>query len=760
MAEKTKWMWEASSYQDGWYHKRILAGKKVPDPSELELPDTLVSKIGTNGSDIVVSEFNTLDNTETKYTLGLGDTYTTNTAFNTFRNEVYKNYATTNEVAKGYVSTGEFEAFKKEFDISNCVTKDYLSSNYPSKTDLNAYQKTTAADSKYLTKTSADTIYQPKGEYVAENVYKTYTASVVTELGKKLNTTDFNTYSASVKTELGKKLNTTDFNTYSASVETKLEKKLDSTDFDTYSASIDTELGKKLDTTDFDTYSANVETELGKKLDSTDFDTYSASIDTELGKKLDTTDFDTYSASVDTELGKKLDITDFDAYSASIETEFGGKIGSAEFNSYSSKIDSYIDDLSGEFLLYQTKADMVNYATELEMQSANHQISAIQDIIHSDDKTLDTIQEIVDFAKHNKDLIDGILTVKQDKSAMSAYYTKTETDGMYLTEASADTIYQQIVDMTAYQEVSGMTAYAKKSELPETYFTKESADTLYQPIGNYASSTDLTYVSGVVDGKVDLSDYNTYTAFVEQTYALSSDVYSKSESDDKYLTETSANELYQSLEGMKDYATITLMNSGFDKVDGEILTMSGSISAIEVDLKDDYIAKEDVTFATDSQIEALFEETTESTDPTDTTDKEDVDEEVDENIEWSSLNFGSIELMADTNPRTMSVGNFNEGVNTPTKEQLETLLTNASVNYDNDLLTLHSKSDDVITYNVGHTSTLDYDIVTIPSKSYDDYGNRYALFIKKSKDDGTISTEISTIGEQSVLLTSIYIKNK
>lgn len=58
------------------------------------------------------------------------------------------------------------------------------------------------------------------------------------------------------------------------------------------------------------------------------------------------------------------------------------------------------------------------------------------------------------------------------------------------------------------------------SAVPEGYLTKSSGDTLYQPIGNYASDSDLSYVSGKVDsvssdlsGAVDYVSANIGDAF-------------------------------------------------------------------------------------------------------------------------------------------------------------------------------------------------------------------------------------------------------
>lgn len=61
------------------------------------------------------------------------------------------------------------------------------------------------------------------------------------------------------------------------------------------------------------------------------------------------------------------------------------------------------------------------------------------------------------------------------------------------------------------------------SAVPDGYLTKSSADTLYQPIGNYASDSDLSYVSGkvdsvsselsgAIDNKLDTSSYHEYSA--------------------------------------------------------------------------------------------------------------------------------------------------------------------------------------------------------------------------------------------------------
>ncbi|MCQ2210247.1 MAG: hypothetical protein MJZ34_08145 [Paludibacteraceae bacterium] len=416
-------------------------------------------------------------------------------AFNEYSASLPSTYLTKESADTLYQPIGDYATNDKVTYVSGEVDKKLV------KSDFDTYSA--SLPSTYLTKESADTLYQPTGNYVSSTQLADYYTTAQADakfltahqsLEEYLTTADAQATYAT-KEDNNKKLDTTDFNTYTAGIREELDdvvtnEELEETleeyqpkgDYalDSDLEYVSGEANKKLYTSAFNTYSASLPSTYFTKESA---DTLYQSLEGMTAYQV-TGDYATNTNLnyVSGEVDNKLFISSFNTYSSDLQTALftkasadtlyqpiGDYVTSTELNKYYDKTASdgkYLTQTSADTIytkledmsLYQTKADMVNYATELEMQSANHQISAIQNIIHSDDETLDTIQEIVDFAKHNKDLIDGILTNKQDKSAMNSYYTKNE----------ANDLYNGKVDTTTYETFTGTTLpndYYKKTEV-------------------------------------------------------------------------------------------------------------------------------------------------------------------------------------------------------------------------------------------------------------------------------------------------------
>ena len=103
----------------------------------------------------------------------------------------------------------------------------------------------------YLTKASADTVYQPIGDYVTGEEMSAYTYDKATIDGKISGGGTFDPTSYYTKTDvnglLDDKVDTTAFTEYTGSVQTALEAKVDTTAFTEYSGSVQTTLESKAD---------------------------------------------------------------------------------------------------------------------------------------------------------------------------------------------------------------------------------------------------------------------------------------------------------------------------------------------------------------------------------------------------------------------------------------------------------------------------------------------------------------------------------
>lgn len=106
----------------------------------------------------------------------------------------------------------------------------------------------------YLTKSSADTVYQPIGDYVTGEEMSAYTYDKATIDGKISGGGTFDPTNYYNKTDvnglLDDKVDTTAFTQYTGSVQTTLEGKLDTTAFTQYSGSVQTTLESKADADD------------------------------------------------------------------------------------------------------------------------------------------------------------------------------------------------------------------------------------------------------------------------------------------------------------------------------------------------------------------------------------------------------------------------------------------------------------------------------------------------------------------------------
>lgn len=78
---------------------------------------------------------------------------------------------------------------------------------------------------------------------------------------------------------------------------------------------------------------------------------------------------------------------------------------------YATQTDGAIGTINGQIETINGQLTTANG----QIDTINGQITAINTLLHSDDLTLDTVQEIVDYIKTNKNLVDYVLSAKVDK---------------------------------------------------------------------------------------------------------------------------------------------------------------------------------------------------------------------------------------------------------------------------------------------------------------------------------------------------------
>ena len=416
------------------------------------------------------------------------------------------------------------------------VDKSYVDNNFVSKTDFGTYSGNTKnqIDSK-LNKSDFDNY----SATVLNDYYKKSETSGKTEiqdaLDTKLNTSVFTVYSADVKTQIDSKLNKTDFDDYSARAlddyYTKNETDAEITDaINDISATVSTDYLKKADVQE---YTA------GNNIDITNYVISGRDWTPELNTKVNNIDFTAYSADVKTQIDSKLNKSDFDNYSATA------------LNNYYTK-----DETSG-------KQEIQDALDEKQNNLSNEQLSAISSVsaiqaISGDWATKTEVENTSAILTAQTNYLSGIVDNKLDTTAFDTYTAAALVD--YYTKSETNTLVDNsIADISA----TVSTDYLKKADVRE-YTAGDNIDiTNYvisgkdwtPELNTKVNNTDFnTYSASTktqIDSKLNKDDFNTYSAHADTTpysgingikvenhlisvsanYALSADVYSKSEVD-------------------------------------------------------------------------------------------------------------------------------------------------------------------------------------------------------------------------------------
>lgn len=124
-------------------------------------------------------------------------------------------------------------------------------------------------------------------------------------------------------------------------------------------------------------------------------------------------------------------------------------------------------------------------------------IQGIQDVIGSDDTTLDTVQEIVAYIKSNKSLIDGVTTNKVDKS--SIYDGLDSTDATKVLSAAQGKVLSDAIATEATARSTADTSLSNRLDVVEgDATTTGSIAKALADAKAYADSLDEA-----MDGRVD-----------------------------------------------------------------------------------------------------------------------------------------------------------------------------------------------------------------------------------------------------------------
>ena len=399
-----------------------------------------------------------------------------------------------------------------EEDIKDFITED----------EVESVSSTLTAQTNYLSgiiDTKLDTsTFTAYSATALDDYYKKSDTSGKQEiqdaLDTKLNTSAFTAYSADVKTQIDSKLNKTDFDNYSAHAlsdyYTKNETDVEITDaINDISATVSTDYLKK---TDVQEYTA------GNNIDITNYVISGRDWTPELNTKVNNSDFAIYSADVKTQIDSKLNKSDFDDYSAhalndyykksetsgktEIQNALDTKLNTSAFTVYSGNIDTLLNNISANTTALS--------ANKLDTTAFNDYTATALDNYYTISETYTEITNAIN---------DISATVSADylKKADVREYTAGDN-----------------IDITNYV-ISG------KDWTPELNTKVNNTD-----FNAYSASTKTQ-----IDSKLNKTDFNTYSAHADTTpysgingikvenhlisvsanYALSADVYSKSEVD-------------------------------------------------------------------------------------------------------------------------------------------------------------------------------------------------------------------------------------
>jgi len=376
---------------------------------------------------------------------------------------------------------------------------NYLSGIVDNKLDITAFD---TALNDYYTKIETNTLVDNSiadisatvsADYLKKADVREYTA------GNNIDITNYVVSGRDWTPELNTKVNSADFTAYSATIDSQLqnltENKLDKTEFDIYSASTKTQIDSKLNKSDFDDYSAHALNNYYTK----DETSGSQQIADALNTKLNKTDFDNYSANALNDYYKKSETSG----KTEIQNALDTKLNTSAFTAYSGNVDTLLNNIS---------------ANTTALSANKLDISAF---------------------------------TAYSATAFNDYYTKSETDTK-ITDAINDI---SATVSTDYLKKADVREYTAGDNIDITNYVisgKDWTSELNTKVNNTDFNTYSASTKTQIDSKLNKDDFNTYSAHADTTpysgingikvenhlisvsanYALSADVYSKSEVDD------------------------------------------------------------------------------------------------------------------------------------------------------------------------------------------------------------------------------------
>ena len=366
------------------------------------------------------------------------------------------------------------------------------------KLDISAFTAYSAhALDNYYTKPETNSLIDDLSATVSSNYVKNTDIHEYTA-GNNIDITNYVVSGKDWTPELNTKVNSADFTAYSATVNSQLqdltENKLDKTEFDTYSASTKTQIDSKLNKSDFDDYSAHALNDYYKKSETSG----SQQIADALNTKLNKTDFDDYSAHALNDYYKKSETSG----KTEIQNALDTKLNTSAFTAYSGNVDTLLNNIS---------------ANTTALSANKLDISAF---------------------------------TAYSATAFNDYYTKSETDTK-ITNAINDISATVSADYLKKADVREYTAGDNIDITNYVISGKDWTPELNTKVNNTDFNTYSASTKTQIDSKLNKDDFNTYSAHADTTpysgingikvenhlisvsanYALSADVYSKSEVD-------------------------------------------------------------------------------------------------------------------------------------------------------------------------------------------------------------------------------------
>lgn len=219
--------------------------------------------------------------------------------------------------------------------------------------------------------------------------------------------------------------------------------------------------------------------------------------------KLDSTAFSTVSSNFATEL-------DLQTLSGELESKIPSTAGLATETYVDAGLSSKVDYTTFSSTLeehYATLDDLIGFATEQYVQTTSAEITAM-------------IPSTAGLASET--YVQQNISGKADKSEIPDVSN-------FITNTSAEQTYQKIEDMTAYQAAgnylssNALNGYATQDWVTgQNYITgvdltpyqTTAGMTAYQPIGDYATNTDLQFVSGALTGFASTAQLTAVTSDV------------------------------------------------------------------------------------------------------------------------------------------------------------------------------------------------------------------------------------------------------